>query len=289
MNFKSYFLTIVFTLLVGTCAHAEGFGKSKVKREEDVRVILEKTLTGEEILNKVAPMYVAQALNKSGKNLPIEPIVGHLLEEMQTEESLKQFMKSYDQFSDKEIHQLREIHENKAFLKYMAQIAPIVNSNVQVMEQLLNKVIEENLETSETPVLESLDNSDEESPESIELEHTDTNHEADLEILEITKDNFHEEVEESTKPVIIDVYAQWCRPCRDFSSTFEELHQKYHQECRFAKVNSEEETLLVHFLKVSAYPTTVFIHNGKVVSLEVGNMPKEKLEAKIQKFLKDIE
>src|SRR4051812_14432871 len=74
-----------------------------------------------------------------------------------------------------------------------------------------------------------------------------------LTILEITKENFHEEIEISTKPVIIDVYATWCPPCVIFSETFEDLHQKYKNECIFAKVDGDQEALLKSYLKVAAY------------------------------------
>lgn len=286
MRFKSYLLLIFCSFIMGVSVQATAAEKKgSAEREEDLKVIIEQTFLNEDRFDKVASMSAAQAIAKSERDLPIDLVVNRLRESIQSEESLKELMDPYSGFSDKEIHQLREIFENKAFLKYMDQSFPIIKSNMQVMDRLLNTIIHEDLKISETSAVESSESSDEENVEdSREISESD-----DSEILEITEDNFHTEVEESTKPVIIDVYAHWCRPCRDFASTFEAMHKKYHKKCRFAKVNSEEESLLVHFLKVSAYPTIVFIHKGKVISREVGNMPKEAFEEKIKDFLQDLE
>ncbi len=110
-----------------------------------------------------------------------------------------------------------------------------------------------------------------------------------MEIIQFTKNNFHEEVEQSDKVFIIDVYADWCRPCRYFAPIFETLHEKYKKECQFAKIDADEETLLVNFLKVKAYPTTILMYKGKVVSRLVGYMSKEECEAKIKDFFQEIQ
>lgn len=280
---KYYFFGMICSLVA--YVHGSESEQKELKREQDIKVILEQTFLKEDRFDKIAAMYVAQAIGKYEENIPVEPIVARLREAMQTKELLKQLMAPYREFSDQEIHQLREIFENETFLKYMEQSFPIIKSNMQVMDQALNSIVKEGVASSETKDLEKLENADlKKIDDSEEAESKD---DADQKILEITKDNYHEEVEEYAKPVILDVYADWCRPCRDFSPTFEKLHQEYRQECRFGRVNSEE-SLLVHYLKISAYPSILFIHKGKIVSREVGNISKDKLEEKIQDFLKDI-
>lgn len=284
MKFK-YFLAILCTsLIVGIGVSAAEVENSKVlnNREEDLKVILDGSFLKEERFDKLASIYASQVIDKNDKKLPVELVVSRLRQAILTQESLKQLMQPYDVFSDDEIHQIRQFFENKVFVKYvMDQSFPIVKSNIQVMENLLTKIVQENIEISEK--------ASEEVVESSEGNDQEINNQIEREIIELTEDNFHEEVEQSGKPIIVDVYANWCRPCRAFSSTFEDLHEKYKHECRFAKVNSENEALIVNFLKVSAYPTTVFIHKGKVVSREVGNMSKKDLEAKIQDFIQNLE
>jgi thioredoxin 1 len=277
MKFKLYFL-VFFSLIVSICLEARETEKPKIfsRREEDLNVILEQNFLREDRFDKIAAMYTAQAIDKSQKNLPLEPIVSCLRQSIQTNEIRQQLMQPYNVFSDEEIHQLRQIFETEAFIKYMELSLPIIKANMQVIDDLLDSIIQQSVEVSE---VKSQDHT------QIDNEYS----QEDWNIIEVTKDNFHEEIEEAKKPAIIDVYAAWCRPCRHFAPIFETLHEKYKGKCRFGQINSDEETLLVNFLKVKAYPTTVLMYKGKVISRLVGYMPKEELEAKIQDFLQEIE
>jgi thioredoxin 1 len=245
-----------------------------LSREEDLKVILEKTFFKEDRFDKMAAVFLTQRVNSSENAIPLEILIDRLRQILQTKPMLKQLMVSYQSFSDEEIHELREIFENEVFDKYLEDSFLILESNMQVMDQVLNTMLQGQPKASQKSTQKMV--------EDFSSKWTDAG------ILEITKENFHEEVEEFQQPVILEVYANWCRPCHEFTPIFENLYQKYKKVCRFGKVNSDEETLLMSFLKVKAYPTTVFLHKGKVISREVGNMSKEKLEAKIQDFLQNL-
>jgi thioredoxin 1 len=101
----------------------------------------------------------------------------------------------------------------------------------------------------------------------------------------ITKDNFEAQVKESSKPVILDVYAAWCGPCLHMAPIFEELEKKHGATYTFAKLNVDESRDVSVQLGVTSIPTFIFFKNGQVVGKETGYIPKETLESKITHYL----
>ena len=59
--------------------------------------------------------------------------------------------------------------------------------------------------------------------------------------LNITRENFEQEVLKSDKPVLIDFWAQWCGPCRMLSPTISEIAEEYKDKVKVCKVNVDEE------------------------------------------------
>jgi thioredoxin 1 len=108
-----------------------------------------------------------------------------------------------------------------------------------------------------------------------------------LEVLEITQANFQEEILESKKPVVIDIYSNSCQPCRLMESTFKEMSLEYKGEIRFAKINCETEIELARKYNVTQLPTFLFIRPGKETpALQVkGFTSKKNFQAKISEFL----
>lgn len=103
--------------------------------------------------------------------------------------------------------------------------------------------------------------------------------------IDITQDNFEKEVNQSTKPVILDVYATWCGPCQQMDPIFNELAQEHGQQYTFAKLNVDDARDISISLGVSSVPTFVFIKNGEVQAKETGYMNKETLLEKITTHL----
>lgn len=101
-------------------------------------------------------------------------------------------------------------------------------------------------------------------------------------IISITRHNFKQEIEESSKPVVIDVYATWCGPCQHMAPFFEELAQQYGHSYTFAKLNVDEAREIAIEYNVSSVPTFLFLKNGKLIDSITGYMPKEDLENKIK-------
>jgi len=104
-------------------------------------------------------------------------------------------------------------------------------------------------------------------------------------VIAITEENHKKEVEESTKPVVLDVYAPWCGPCQHMTPIFEELEKEMGDTYTFAKINVDEARELSIKYGVSSVPTFVFIKNNEVKGKETGYMSKDDLKAKIESML----
>lgn len=100
-------------------------------------------------------------------------------------------------------------------------------------------------------------------------------------VLDITNDNYASEVEKSNLPVVIDVHAMWCGPCKLMMPIFDELAGELSDKYKFAKLNVDEARDVAIKLNVSSVPTFIFVKDGKVVGRETGYMNKNILKDKI--------
>ncbi|MCD7823974.1 MAG: thioredoxin [Oscillospiraceae bacterium] len=98
----------------------------------------------------------------------------------------------------------------------------------------------------------------------------------------LTNENFEAEVMGSTKPVIIDFWAEWCGPCRMMSPIVDEIAEE-HEEFKVCKCNVDEAPQLANKFKVTAIPTIVMLKDGELVATSVGYMEKEELLAQLTK------
>ena len=89
-----------------------------------------------------------------------------------------------------------------------------------------------------------------------------------------TNANFKQEVLESSVPVMVDFYAEWCGPCRMMGPVVEKLADEYDGRARIGKVNSDEEEELAGQYNVMSIPDILFFKNGKVVDQVVGAVPE---------------
>ncbi len=103
--------------------------------------------------------------------------------------------------------------------------------------------------------------------------------------LKITDSNFRTEVKESSMPVLVDFYAEWCGPCKMMGPIVAELAQSYEGKCRIGKCNTDENPKLVNEFKIMSVPTFIFFKDGEAVETFMGAISKNELEAKIKQVL----
>ncbi len=95
--------------------------------------------------------------------------------------------------------------------------------------------------------------------------------------MHITTGNFVSQVEKAEKPVLLDLYATWCGPCKMLAPILEELESS-RNDILVGKVNVDEEPELTRRFSVSAVPTLLLFKNGVEVKRTSGFLPKEALE-----------
>ncbi len=99
--------------------------------------------------------------------------------------------------------------------------------------------------------------------------------------VDLTKDNF-DEVAGSSNFMIIDFWAPWCGPCKQFGPIFEEAATKY-DDITFAKVNTEEEQELAGHFQIRSIPTLMIMRDQVVVYSQPGALMGGQFEQLIEK------
>ncbi|MBO4426523.1 MAG: thioredoxin [Clostridiales bacterium] len=90
--------------------------------------------------------------------------------------------------------------------------------------------------------------------------------------------NFENEVVNSSIPVMIDFYAEWCGPCRMMSPVVEDFAKEYEGKVKIGKINVDDESELAMRFGIQSIPSFVFMREGKVVERVTGAMPKPVLK-----------
>ncbi|MEM5811923.1 MAG: thioredoxin [Candidatus Aenigmatarchaeota archaeon] len=93
------------------------------------------------------------------------------------------------------------------------------------------------------------------------------------ELLDLVKKN---------KMVVVDIYADWCYPCKILSPIIEEVSKEY-KNIKFVKINVDENTEIAQLYDVKSIPTLLYFQNGNLVNRTVGALPKTKIKEIIEK------
>jgi thioredoxin 2 len=89
----------------------------------------------------------------------------------------------------------------------------------------------------------------------------------------------------STAPVLVDLWAPWCGPCRYVSPILESLAREHAGRLKVVKVNVDDNPALSMRFDARSIPTMVVLRDGQVVDRVVGAMPKPALEARLAPIL----
>lgn len=104
-------------------------------------------------------------------------------------------------------------------------------------------------------------------------------------VIDVTDQNFENEVTKSTLPVLLDLWAPWCGPCRMVGPVIESLSTQYEGKIKFCKLNVDENPKTAAKYQVMSIPTLMFFKGGQVAETVVGAVPERTLKPKLDALI----
>ena len=101
-----------------------------------------------------------------------------------------------------------------------------------------------------------------------------------MKVLHINKDNFHKEVMNSEKPVLLDFFASWCGPCKMVAPILDEIAEE-REDIKVCKVDIDQQPELASRFRVMSVPTLMVMKEGKIVEQAIGARPKHQILAMV--------
>ncbi len=104
-------------------------------------------------------------------------------------------------------------------------------------------------------------------------------------IVHVTDDNFENEVLQSSDPVLVDYWAEWCGPCKMIAPVLDEIAGEYDGEVKIAKLNIDDNPNTPPRYGIRGIPTLMLFKDGEVEATKVGAVSKSQLTAFIDSNL----
>src|SRR5437016_4299447 len=103
-------------------------------------------------------------------------------------------------------------------------------------------------------------------------------------IVSFTQENFSNDVLQSSTPVLVDFWAEWCGPCKMIAPVLDELAEEYEGRVKIGKVNIDEQQALAAEYGIRAIPTLLLFSQGQVADQIVGLKNKRDLKASFDRL-----
>ena len=104
-------------------------------------------------------------------------------------------------------------------------------------------------------------------------------------VTDVSDQSFENEVIKSSLPVLLDLWAPWCGPCRMVAPVIDGLAEKYNGKVKFCRLNVDENPQTAAKYRVMSIPTLMFFKNGEAVDTVIGAVPERTLQPKINALL----
>ena len=104
-------------------------------------------------------------------------------------------------------------------------------------------------------------------------------------VMEVKDSNFQQEVLDSNIPVLVDLWAPWCKPCRMVAPTVEKIASDNVNKLKVCKLNVDDNQNIAARYNVQGIPTLLIFKNGQEVDRIVGAVPPRAIQAKIDSIL----
>jgi thioredoxin 1 len=103
-------------------------------------------------------------------------------------------------------------------------------------------------------------------------------------VKEVSDSSFEKDVLGSSKPVLVDFWAQWCTPCRMLAPTVEAVAEQYSEAANVVKLNVDDNPSTAQRYGIKGIPTLILFREGKEVERVVGATSKESITRMIEKY-----
>ncbi len=103
--------------------------------------------------------------------------------------------------------------------------------------------------------------------------------------VQITADNFEQEVLKSPIPVLVDFWAEWCGPCLMVGPALEEIAKELEGKLKVAKVNVDKNRELAAQYKIMSIPAMFIFKGGQVADQMIGALPKDQILSRVNPLL----
>ena len=102
---------------------------------------------------------------------------------------------------------------------------------------------------------------------------------------DVTAESFDQEVLQATLPVMVDLWAEWCGPCKALTPTVDAIAGEYDGKLKVVKVDVQTSPTIATRYQVAGIPTLLFFKNGELADRIVGMQSKQAIVAKIEALL----
>ena len=102
---------------------------------------------------------------------------------------------------------------------------------------------------------------------------------------EITDSQWDATVLQSTEPVFVDFWAEWCAPCKAMGPYVDKLAEEYEGKVKVLKINTQDNPEVPAKYGITAIPTFLLIKGGEVVKQMVGQQPYDELKKVVEAHL----